>query len=240
MRTASAILELQQVDLNILRDRKTLNEIPEMEQIQQVRSKLKELARRTTKIVGELKDQRIEHEDNEGRRRTLSRHVEEINLENSECDDFRRVQANNAELDRLAKRLEKVDYNQHVVEQEIARLEGLQDQAMKIRETLEAREAELVESFKEKATNIKQDLETLVRRREALTEQMSEDMYRTYMKSCEGHNHVGVARLEGHACTGCRVELQQSQIDTLRRGPAISSCPVCGRIIVVREEDDEV
>ena len=59
MQIARDLLELQQVDLGILRDRKAIDAIPQAAQIQEVRSKQKELARRTTKIVGLLNDQRI-------------------------------------------------------------------------------------------------------------------------------------------------------------------------------------
>ena len=96
MQTARDLLELQQVDLDILRDRKAIEAIPEMAQIQEVRAKQKELARRTTKILGMLKDQQIEAEDNEGRRATLTRHVEEVKFDNSQSSDFRHIQNNNA------------------------------------------------------------------------------------------------------------------------------------------------
>ena len=154
MQIARDLLELQQVDLGILRDRKAIDAIPQAAQIQEVRSKQKELARRTTKIVGLLKDQRIEEEDNDGRRATLTRHVEEVKLDNDQTTDFRRVQSNNAELDRLAKRLEKVDFNQKKVRAEIERLEGVLEQARQIKARLDAREAQLLEEFKAAASEL--------------------------------------------------------------------------------------
>ncbi len=239
MQIARDLLELQQVDLGILRDRKALEDIPETAQIQEVRAKQKELARRTTKILGMLKDQRIEAEDNDGRRATLTRHVEEVNLDNAQTSDFRRVQSNNAELDRLAKRLEKVDFNQKKVQAEIARLEGVMEQARQIKERLDAREAELVEKFKETATGLREDLRALVARREALEERMPASWLERYRASCKAHGQVGVAELRAGTCTGCGVEMQQSQIEGLRQGPDVATCPVCGRIIVVRTGGDE-
>ena len=234
MQTARDLLELQQVDLGILRDRKAIEAIPEMAQIQEVRAKQKELARRTTKVTGMLKDQQIEAEDNDGRRATLTRHVEEVNLDNAQTTDFRRVQSNNAELDRLAKRLEKVDFNQKKVLAEIERLEGVLAQAEQVKAALDAREAELLESFKQTAGDLKEDLQRLVNRRAALHEQLPTDLLEAYRISCEKHGQVGVSELTGCTCTGCGVEMQPSQIESLRRGPDISTCPVCGRMLVVR------
>ncbi len=238
MQIARDLLELQQVDLGILRDRKAIDAIPQAAQIQEVRSKQKELARRTTKIVGLLKDQRIEEEDNDGRRATLTRHVEEVKLDNDQTTDFRRVQSNNAELDRLAKRLEKVDFNQKKVRAEIERLEGVLEQARQIKARLDAREAQLLEEFKAAASELKEDLQGLVDRRAALVESIPRDMLDRYAASCKAHGQIGISELKGRTCSGCGVELQQSQIESLRRGPDITSCPVCGRMLVVRVQGE--
>ncbi len=234
MQTARDLLELQQVDLGILRDRKAIEAIPEMTQIQEVHAKQKELARRTTKILGMLKDQQIEAEDNDGRRATLTRHVEEVKLDNAQSSDFRRIQNNNAELDRLAKRLEKVEFNQGKVREEIERLEGLMAQAQSIKDRLDAREAELTETFRGTAEALREDLRELVNRREALRERIDDDLLAQYDESCKKHGQIGVAELAGGGCSVCRVELRPAQIDKLRQGPDIASCPMCGRMLVVR------
>lgn len=234
MQTARDLLELQQVDLGILRDRKAIEAIPQMAQIQEVRAKQKELAKRTTKVMGMLKDQQIEAEDNEGRRATLTRHVEEVNLDNAQSTDFRRVQANNAELDRLAKRLEKVEFNQKKVLAEIERLQGVLETANQVKAALDAQEAELLESFKQTAGDLKEDLQNLVDRRSVLTERIPQDVLDKYVTSCKKHGHVGVSELQDRTCTGCGTEMQTSQTEALRKGPDISTCPVCGRMIVVR------
>ena len=234
MQTARDLLELQQVDLDILRDRKAIEAIPEMAQIQEVRAKQKELARRTTKILGMLKDQQIEAEDNEGRRATLTRHVEEVKFDNSQSSDFRHIQNNNAELDRLAKRLEKVEFNQRKVHEEIKRLEDLMAQAQAIKARLDAREAELTETFKETAEGLREDLRSLVNRREALRERIGEELLARYDASCKQHAQIGVAELSAGSCSVCRVELHPAQIDQLRQGPDIALCPMCGRMLVVR------
>ena len=168
MTVTTDLLELQQVDLQIMRDRKAIDEIPQAEQIKEVRGRLKELSKKTTKIVGLLKDARIEVEDNDGRRRTLSARVEEVKRDSEASDDFRLTRSYKAELDRLAKRLEKVDFNQKKAKAELERLEGLYRQAASIKTQLEAKEAELVEAFKKSAGALREDLTRLVARRETL------------------------------------------------------------------------
>ena len=234
MEEARALLELQQVDLQIVRDRRSLEAIPEGKQVQEVRAKLKELARRTTKIRGLLKDQTMEKEDNAGRRRTLTDRVEEITQANAESSDFRKITNNNAELDRLAKRLEKIDFNAGKIAEELERLEGLMRQSEEVRAKLEASEAALVEAFKDKASGVREDLRRLMGERESLVASISAKLLKDYEARCKSHGLVGVASLEEGMCGGCRVQLQPSQLDSLRKGPDIATCPVCGRLLVVR------
>ena len=234
MEEARALIELQKVDMQIIRARNALEQIPETAQIQRVRAKLKELARRTTKIVGALKDAQIEAEDNAGRRQTLTGYVDAINLENATSSDFRRVQDNNAELERLAKRLEKVNFNQSKAAAEAERLQGVLKQAETVKAQLEARERELVETFRSHAQDIKDELTRLVGERASIVSSLSPELVSRYQASCKAHGQVGVAELDGGACTGCRVQLQPSQVDVLRQGPDVSVCPVCGRLLVVR------
>lgn len=233
MPVTTDLLELQNVDLQILRDRKAIDEIPQAEQIKDVRARLKELAKKTTAIVGQLKDARIEVEDNDGRRRTLSARVEEVRQESDSCEDFRLTQSYKAELDRLAKRLEKVDFNQKKAKAELERLEGLYRTACTVKEKLTSKEAELVEGFKKAAGNLREDLKILVARRETLEQSIPADVLKAYRTSCAQHNMVGVCKLEGNVCTGCRVELQQAQYEELIKGESLATCPVCGRMMVV-------
>ncbi|MBS5449699.1 MAG: hypothetical protein KHY83_09625 [Coriobacteriia bacterium] len=234
MEEARALLELQQVDLAIIRDRRSLEAIPEGKQVQEVRAKLKELARRTTKIRGLLKDQEIETQDNDEKRRDISSRVEEVNRINAETTDFRKVKNNNAELDRLAKRLEKVDFIAGKLNEETQRLQGLMAQAEDVRTKLEESERALVEAFKGKAEGVREDLRRLMGERESLVASVPPALLAQYEASCKSHGMIGVAELEQGMCSGCRVQLQPSQIDALRTGPDISTCPVCGRMLVVR------
>ena len=212
MPVTTDLLELQQVDLQIMRDRKAIDEIPQAEQIKEVRGRLKELSKKTTKIVGLLKDARIEVEDNDGRRRTLSARVEEVKRDSEASDDFRLTRSYKAELERL---------------------EGLYRQAASIKTQLEAKEAELVEAFKKSAGALREDLTRLVARRETLQQAIPADLLERYRVSCAQHNLVGICKLEDHMCTGCRVELQQSQYEQLIKGDSLAVCPVCGRMMVV-------
>ena len=144
MQTARIFLELQQVDLDILRDRKAYRghsrDGPDpggARQAEGARPSHNQDSRHAQET------EQIEAEDNEGRRATLTRHVEEVKFDNSQSSDFRHIQNNNAEAPTglAKKRLEKVEFNQRKVHEEIKRLEDLMAEAQAIKARLDAREA---------------------------------------------------------------------------------------------------
>jgi predicted nucleic acid-binding Zn-ribbon protein len=233
MEFARELLELQDIDISLHRNEAALKQIPEASQILDVRSRLKELERRSTRIVGLLKDQQMDLDDGHRQHEELIQRCNDIRRSN-ESADYRRVKNNNAELDRIAKRLEKLEFNEAKANAEIERLHGLQEKSASVKQALEQRELELLRTFKAKAQSLRDESVQLKQRREELVSVLPESLLKAYEKSCSLHGGIGVSHIEDGACSGCGVELQTSQIDDLRLGNDISTCPVCGRILVVR------
>jgi predicted nucleic acid-binding Zn-ribbon protein len=234
MSSAHDLLELQDLDISLHRNAAALKQIPEAAQIIDVRARLKELARRTTRINGLLKDQQMELEDGRAEHAELVERCELIQRD-SEGADYRQQRKSGAELDNIAKRLEKLEFNDGKISQEIERLQGLQKKSEQVRGALVERERELLDSFRDKAQGLRDDEVHLKERRAELVGSMPADLVKRYDESCARHGGIGVCHLEGKVCSGCGVELQTSQVDELRAGDAVSLCPVCGRMLVVRE-----
>lgn len=234
MDSSRALIELQDVDLRLRRTNLALKEIPEGAQVAEVRARLRELARRTTKITGTLKDNEMSAEDNASQRQELVHRVEQINEENKTAD-FRRAKDNNAELDRIAKRLEKLDYLAGNIEIEIKRLRELEKKSALVKKSLEAKELELLRALKSHAQQTMDEITRLNGERESIVASIPESLLAQYEQSSKKHGGVGVARLENGTCTGCGVQLQPSQVDALRaQSEDVATCPVCGRMLVVR------
>ena len=70
--------------------------------------------------------------------------------------------------------------------------------------------------------------------RRALAGQVPDDLLARYERIRARAGGVGIARLDGHRCTGCHLELPNREVDELRRLPAdeIVVHDECGRILV--------
>ena len=55
----------------------------------------------------------------------------------------------------------------------------------------------------------------------------------------ESRGGVGVGRLDGDACSACRMSLPMERIRALEEGPDVAICPQCRRLIVVRTGEHE-
>lgn len=57
---------------------------------------------------------------------------------------------------------------------------------------------------------------------------------RAYEHARHQHGGVGVARLDGHRCTGCHLDLSPAEMDIVKATPAgePAECPQCARFLV--------
>jgi predicted nucleic acid-binding Zn-ribbon protein len=59
------------------------------------------------------------------------------------------------------------------------------------------------------------------------------DLLARYEAAAEAGGGTGVGELSGGACTACRIELSRVDVDRLYRGPNLTTCPQCRRLLVI-------
>lgn len=97
------------------------------------------------------------------------------------------------------------------------------ERAAGLRETLRADEKAIAAELTEVAAS-----------RTALAAEVPGDLLARYERIRARAGGAGIARLDGHRCTGCHLELPNREVDELRRAPAdeIVVHDECGRILV--------
>ena len=110
MSEASALLRLQEIDLELMRTKKTAEALPQRQKVAAARAAAKKVAGELTKIVGQRKDLEIELNELEDSKKFFSGKVTEIQ-EGTYNQDFRSAQELDFTLSTLAKKIEKCDYD---------------------------------------------------------------------------------------------------------------------------------
>jgi len=232
---AADLLELQSVDVEIIRATKRLQELPEKRAILEARAKLREtraLAAKADTLVRKLESEVKVRQDEA----TMLK--EKISSEQAKImatTDHRAVQSMTREMDGLRRRNDKIEMEELQYMERADKAKGqtaaITDHLTKLAE----KEAELVERFKEVGGEVQTDIASLHSRRERLVQGLPTELVERYEAIRASKSGVGVGRLEDTRCSACRMELPAEKVQGLLSGPDVSVCPQCRRLIVVRD-----
>lgn len=238
MDEARILLELQDLDLKVLRLNKRLDEMPEKRDILALRTKLadvKSLLGRAA-AVGRAVDARMSRLEDDATGITAKMEAEQAKLLSGQVKVPKELQAISMELDALKRHRDAVENEEFA---EMAKRDAASEQETKVRKVLEAgarKEAELVAVFKERGGALVSEIEQLTARRDKLTRGLSAELVARYETVRQSKHGIGVGCLEGDMCTACRVSLPGDQLERLATGPSIGTCPKCHRMLIVGVE----
>lgn len=237
MDQVDALLELQDLDLEILRAKKRLDELPEKHAILEVRAKQREVAalgQRAGLVVHKLESELKAHQDE------ISMLAEKIAGEQAKVmatTDHRQIQSLTREMDGLKRRSDKIEMESMQLMERIDKAKAQADKVDEALAGLKVKDDALVKRFQEVGGELKREIAAEESRRATLAKVVASDLLGRYETTRESRGGVGVGRLEGNACSACRMELPMERLAELKAGPEVGVCPQCRRLIVVRPGD---
>ena len=234
MNEADALLELQEIDLAILRHEKKLESLPEKQSILKARAKIREVEDMHGKA--ELLVRRLEAEikARQDEMDLLRSRIDEEQAKIMATSDHRQVQALTREMDGLRRRSDKLDME---AMQFLQRSEKAQSQVAAVEDALvklRSQEAGLVDAFKDVGGRLQEQIADMQASRVATASRIAPDLVERYEAVRATHGGIGVGRLDGHACSACRMTLPAERVRDLSEGPDVGTCPQCRRLIIVR------
>lgn len=237
MSEASALLRLQEIDLELMRAKKNAEALPQRQKVAAARAAAKKVAGELTKIVGQRKDLEIELADLEDSKKFFSEKVTEIQS-GSYNQDFRSAQDMEFNLATLAKKLEKCDYDTEHLLPRLETVERAEKNARALADKLEREEAAQLASFKQAMDKITAQVKSLAAERERIVASLPGSLVTSYEAARKRFGGVAVETLVGNRPSACRVALQPSSFTDIRRsGAEVTTCPYCKRILVVSNKE---
>lgn len=233
MRETEALLRLQDIDLTLMRHKKTLSAMPQMQKVKAAQSARKKLAVQMRQIVGERKDAQMDLDKNEASQLRLHEVVEETQAryESGETG-YRDLKNLEEQLTSLAKRIEKREYQHKELVARLERARKAEANARALDDKLCAEGEALVESLREQTADIERDVRKLSLEREAVLVNITPEVRERYESSVRRFGGLAVERLRGNVPSVCRVTVPPSVFGDLKRGSAIAECPYCHRMLV--------
>lgn len=233
MKESEALVGLQKVDLELMRYRRTLGDMPQTKRIEAARLARKKLAGQISQIVGQRKDCEMEIQDNEAHHARLEATVAEVRQEYARQEgDYRHVQDLEQQLTALAKGMEKLEYRHGQLSAQLEKLERAEHNAKALDQRLVDEVQAQQASFTDETAGIRGKVEDLTRERDHCLRNLSDDVKDRYAAASRRFGGLAVETLKGNVPSVCRVALQPADFGDIKRGPSITECPYCHRMLV--------
>lgn len=233
MKESEALVGLQKVDIELMRYRRTLAEMPQTKKVEAARLARKKLASQISQIVGQRKDCEMEIQDNEQHHDRLQATVGEVQEEYASHEgEYRHVQDLEQQLTALAKGMEKLEFRHGQLDEQLEKLERAERNAQALDKRLQDEIDAQTASFSEETAGIHGKVEELTQEREHCLRNLSDDVKVRYDAASKRFGGLAVETLKGNVPSVCRVALQPADFGDIKAGPAITECPYCHRMLV--------
>ena len=232
MSAGATLLKLQQIDLELARNKSELANMPELKELASKRKTYVKLKSEMTKLYAHRKDLDIELDDlntteiqtNNAIEAAKKRHVDGSDLEN--------------ELATLAKRLDKIEHTRKDVV--VAHKEALdrETRAQAIIAKFEEGVKADTKAARTKAADLQAQIDAATKERTALAATLPADVLTDYERLLKQFRGLAVESIQGNIPTVCHTALQASSMSDLNHdGRSITHCPYCHRLLVLPSKE---
>lgn len=228
------LLRMQQTDLELLKAKKKLEELPQRATILAARQKKRSIEQKRDQ-VGELRAQaeakaaKLENEDADLAEK--QRRVQEA-IDGSR-GDYRNVEAHTKELNGFAKRRNTLEEELTKLGEEMAKIQSVQDQVSRALAEIEKQEATAIASFRQEGGALQADIGRMTADRDALSAKLSDELRDAYDRTAARTGGVAVGRLQGSNCGVCRMAIEGGRLIDMKGQGNVAPCPQCGRLLIL-------
>ena len=236
MNLGSTLLELQELDLALIRDKALLAELPELKELAKKRRMYQKLKAKQTELFAKRKDIETDLEDLDILEKRAHFGVERAHLDTDKTD-YRQVKELELQLSNFAKDLDKVEFGrkEHGAKLEQARAEEakLAEYIAKFEDAVRADAAKA----KARAEELQRQIAENEKKRAELAAALDPAMLKRYERAAVSFKGIAVERLENGVPSSCRMALTSASLDDLKHTGEVGECPYCHRILVTSVEE---
>lgn len=233
MKETEALVRIQEIDLALMRSKSKLDNMPQAKKRLAVAAARKKLAGEISKIVGIRKDADMDLEENEASHRRAEEQVEEIQEKYASGEaGYRELADLESRLSTLAKRMEKLEFKHGDLVAKAEAAHKRENDALALDKKLQMEDEALLESLNQSTAQVRQGIRELLAERKEVCQYLSDDIMARYEAAARRFDGLAVETLRASQPSICRVTIPASSFGDIRRGPSITECPYCHRLLV--------
>ncbi|QER41567.1 hypothetical protein F1847_01970 [Thermodesulfobacterium sp. TA1] len=227
------LIELQNLDLEILKIEKAVQEVPQslqkvqkekdqlLNKIENLKSLLDEKNRQKNLFEEELKQEYQRLKSTQARLvqirgtreyQLLLREIEEIKKANKQKEE---------ELLKLMEEIEKLEQEKAKLEEEFTKVEDIFNQEK--------------QKFDDYCSQLNQDKEKLLEKRISLSKKIPSRLLKKYELLRERKGGLGIAPVDNYVCEGCYMAIPPQLYNEIQRDNRYYECPHCKRLIFYKK-----
>ena len=232
--TLELLEKLQAMDFTILNLKRTFETLPQRQAILKARQGLMDVRERKVSADELVATAQAKVDDVLAEDAQQAQKEEEIKkLLQDKSAGYREIEAMNKQLASVAKRRETLNHHLNGYKAELAKVKAVADKIDSAIASLEAMEAQEVESFRAQGTDLRERIAKAEKERAAFAPHLPTSLLALYEKTAIRCGGVGVSHLKGDSCTVCRGKLDEARLHQCRKEAPLSTCPLCRRLLIV-------
>ncbi|MFR2032015.1 MAG: zinc ribbon domain-containing protein [Collinsella sp.] len=237
MSAGATLLKLQQIDLELARNKSELANMPELKELASKRKTYVKLKSEMTKLYAQRKDLDIELDDLNTTEIQTNNAIEAAKKRHVDGSDYREVQDLENELATLAKRLDKIEHTRKDVVSPIRRRSTARLAPGHHRQIRGGVKAD-TKAARAKAADLQAQIDAATKERTALAATLPTDVLTDYERLLKQFRGLAVETIQGNIPTICHTALQASSMSDLNHdGSEIAHCPYCHRLLVLPSKE---
>ncbi len=233
----AALLKLQEIDLEIARQRSRAEAPEELERLKALLQTSKRVAALVTSLTAKIKDEEMDLAELSSEQTSLREEIDALKERaRTEAMDHRQQAWANERHASLAKRLDKADYHGEQVMERIEALEAKRDEANAAARKLDREIAVVKASIRSAVEEARAAIGELEAERADVAGAIDDAYLERYEQASRRFDGLAVEALHGRRPSVCSMALEPRSVEDAWRSAPITTCPYCRRILVVGEE----
>ncbi len=232
----TTLLQMQYIDLELLKQKKQLEELPQRAAILAARQRKSSIEQKRDQVVAlreqaEAKVTKLEDED-----RGLAEKQQRVQDTIAEVrGDYRSVEAHTKELNGFAKRRTTLEEELAKLGEDLDKIEDVQRQVSSALAEVQKQEADSIASFQQEGGALQSSIAQMTAQRESMASSLSSNLRDVYEQTAARTGGVAIGRLVNGCCGVCRIAIDEGHLIDLKTQAPLGVCPQCKRLLVVAE-----
>ncbi len=230
--TLGALYAVQQIDTQVQRARKTQAGLDNGTAAGAASDAANAEAQRKKaemhKLAGELKDSELKLETVEGKRKSYQQKLYQGTITNA-----RELANIEKEIEALGRQQSDLDGRILTLMDETESASAVSAAAEAAAKTAEGHQAEVLAAYRSRYDALALELTDLARQREEAAARVEDKAaLKRYDELRAKLSGIGIAKIEGDTCGGCRMKLGSALIKSVKEAALMQTCENCGRLLL--------